>query len=221
MSEINRADALRYMGFRGLETVDERTSALVDECEKKLLEAAKPRFVSRVFDIFRDGERLFLGENGVELLGEDIRNHLKSCEKAAVVCSTLSADTDKFLKKQELSDALSGLICDGLASAYAETVSENALADLLRQMTGYSATWIFAAGYGDFPLAQVSELLALVDAGRKIGVTCLASGMLTPCKTIVGVAGLSEKPLNTAKKSCACCQMREKCEFRKNGTKCG
>lgn len=221
MSEINRADALRYMGFRGLETVDERTSALVDECEKKLLEAAKPRFVSRVFDIFRDGERLFLGENGVELLGEDIRNHLKSCEKAAVVCSTLSADTDKFLKKQELSDALSGLICDGLASAYAETVSERALSDLLGQMTGYSATWIFAAGYGDFPLAQVSELLALVDAGRKIGVTCLASGMLTPCKTIVGVAGLSEKTLNAAKKSCACCQMREKCEFRKNGTKCG
>lgn len=221
MSEINRADALRYMGFRGLETVDERTSALVDECEKKLLEAAKPRFVSRVFDIFREGERLFLGENGVELLGEDIRNHLKSCEKAAVVCSTLSADTDKFLKKQELSDALSGLICDGLASAYAETVSERALSDLLGQMTGYSATWIFAAGYGDFPLAQVSELLALVDAGRKIGVTCLCSGMLTPCKTIVGVAGLSEKPLNTAKKSCASCQMREKCEFRKNGTKCG
>ncbi len=221
MSEINRADALRYMGFRGLETVDERTSALVDECEKKLLEAAKPRFVSRVFDVFRDGERVFLGENGVELLGEDIKNHLKSCEKAAVVCSTLSADTDKFLKKQELSDALTGLISDALASAYAETVSEDALAELLGQMSGYNATWIFAAGYGDFPLKQVSDLLTLVDAGRKIGVTCLESGMLTPCKTIVGVAGLSEKPLSTAEKSCANCRMRGKCEFRKSGKKCG
>lgn len=221
MSEINRADALRYMGFRGLETVDERTSALVDECEKKLLEAAKPRFASRVFDVFRDGERIFLGENGVELFGEDIKNHLKSCEKAAVVCSTLSADTDKFLKKQSLSDALSGLISDGLASAYAETVSENALSELLGQMNGYNATWIFAAGYGDFPLEQVSDLLALVDAGRKIGVSRLASGMLTPCKTIVGVAGLSEKPLNIAEKSCASCKMQGKCEFRKNGTRCG
>lgn len=221
MSEINRADALRYMGFRSAGAVDERTSALVDECEKKLLEAAKPRFVSRVFDISREGERIFLGENGVELLGEDIKNHLKSCEKAAVVCSTLSADTDKFLKKQGLSDALAGLVSDALASAYAESVSEDALCELLGQTPGYNATWIFAAGYGDFPLKQVSELLALVDAGRKIGVTCLASGMLTPCKTIVGVAGLSEKPLNTAEKSCASCHMREKCEFRKSGKKCG
>ena len=221
MSEINRANALRYMGFRGLESVDERTSALVDECEKKLLAAAKPRFVSRVFDIFREGERIFLGENGAELLGEDIKNHLKNCEKAAVVCSTLSADTDKFLKKQELADALSGLICDGLASAYAETVSEEALADLLGKMDGYNATWIFAAGYGDFPLEQVSDLLALVDAGRKIGVSCLTSGMLAPCKTIVGVAGLSKKPLSTAEKSCASCKLRDKCEFRKSGNKCG
>ena len=100
-------------------------------------------------------------------------------------------------------------------------MSENALADWLGQMAGYNATWIFAAGYGDFPLSQVSELLTLVDAGRKIGVSCLSSGMLTPCKTIVGVAGLSEKPLNIAEKSCASCKMREKCEFRKNGARCG
>lgn len=220
MNGINRADALRYMGFRSPEAVDARTAALVDECEKKLVSAAKPRFVSRVFNIFREGERLFLGENGAELLGNDVKNHLKGCEKAAVVCSTLSADTDKFLKKQELSDALEGLISDALASAYAEKVSEDALEDLLSKMSGFYATWIFAAGYGDFPAEQLPELLRLVDAERKIGVSCLASGMLTPSKTIVGVAGLSEKPLGKAEKSCAGCKMREKCEFRRNGTKC-
>ena len=220
MNGINRADALRYMGFRSPEAVDGRTAALVDECEKKLVSAAKPRFVSRVFNIYREGERLFLGENGAELLGNDVKNHLKGCEKAAVVCSTLSADTDKFLKKQELADALEGLISDALASAYAEKVSEDALSDLLSKMSGFYATWIFAAGYGDFPAEQLPELLRLVDAERKIGVSCLASGMLTPCKTIVGVAGLSEKPLGKAEKSCAGCKMREKCEFRRNGTKC-
>ena len=221
MSEINRADALRYMGFRDVKAVDERTAALVDECEKKLISAAKPRFVSRVFNIIREGERLFLGENGAELLGNDVKRHLNGCEKAAVVCSTLSADTDKFLKKQELADALEGLICDGLASAYAETVSEDALSDLLSRMNGYYATWIFAAGYGDFPAEQLPELLRLVDAERKIGVSCLTSGMLSPSKTIAGVAGLSERPLGKAEKSCAGCNLRDKCEFRRNGTKCG
>lgn len=220
MNEINRADALRYMGFRDVKAVDERTAALVDECEKKLISAAKPRFVSRVFNIIREGERLFLGENGAELLGNDVKRHLNGCEKAAVVCSTLSADTDKFLKKQELADALEGLISDALASAYAETVSEEALSDLLSKMKGYNATWIFAAGYGDFPAEQLPELLRLVDAERKIGVSCLASGMLSPSKTIAGVAGLSEKPLGKAEKSCAGCKMRDKCEFRRNGERC-
>ncbi len=220
MSNINRSDALRYMGYKNPAAVDERTSALIDECEEKLREAAKPRSVSRVFDVFRDGEHLLLGENGAELIGSDIRNHLKDCEKAAVVCSTLSADVDKFLKKQALSDALSGLISDALASAYAETVSEDALSDLLGKMSGYNATWIFAAGYGDFPLEQLPTLLSLVDAGRKIGVSCLASGMLSPCKTIVGVAGLSQNPLTSTKKSCASCKMQGKCEFRKNGERC-
>jgi len=220
MSGINRADALRYMGFRDANAVDERTAALVDECEKKLVAAAKPRFVSRVFDVYREGERLFLGENGAELLGNDVRNHLNGCEKAAVVCSTLSADTDKFLKKQELADALEGLISDALASAYAEKASEDALSDLLSKMNGYYATWIFAAGYGDFPAEQLPDLLRLVDAERKIGVSCLASGMLTPSKTIAGVAGLSKKTLGKAEKSCAGCKMRDKCEFRRNGERC-
>lgn len=206
------------MGYKNPAAVDERTSALIDDCEEKLRKAAKPRSVSRVFDIFRDGERLLIGEN--ELIGNDIKNHLKDCEKAAVVCSTLSADVDKFLKKQALSDALSGLISDALASAYAETVSEEALSDLLGKMSGYNGTWIFAAGYGDFPLEQLPTLLSLVDAERKIGVSCLASGMLSPCKTIVGVAGLSKNPLTPTKKSCASCKMQGKCEFRKNGERC-
>lgn len=220
MSEIDRFDALRYMGWKNPDELDERTALLIEECERELLKSAKPRYVSRVFDVFRDGERLFLGENGIELFGRDIENHLKGCEKAAVICATLSSDTDKFLKKQEISDALSGLISDALASAYVEKISEKALSELVSKMDGYNATWIFAAGYGDFPFETLPDLLNVVDAGRKIGLCCLSSGMMSPCKSIAGVAGLSVKPLEKAKKTCAGCKMKESCEFRKNGQKC-
>lgn len=216
---INRSDALRYMGFR--EAPDDRTSALIDRCEERLLDAVKPKYVWRVFDIERsDDNKLRLSGCEFALEGESIRDHLKDCTKAAVIAATLSADADRFLKKAALEDGLTGLICDALASACAERVSEQARAEVLERMEGYGATWCFAAGYGDFPLDAARFLAECVDAGRKIGVSCTGSGMFVPQKTIVGVVGLSEKPLDHARRSCEGCNMKDRCQFRKNGGHC-
>lgn len=217
--KINRSDALRYMGFR--EAPDDKTSALIDLCEERLLNAAKPRYVWRVFDLERPENRLRLSGCGFTLDGKSIRAHLKDCTKAAVIAATLSADADRFLKKAALEDGLTGLICDALASAYTESVSEKARAEVLESMEGFSGTWIFAAGYGDFPLETTRFLVESADAGRKIGVSCTESSMLIPQKTIIGIMGLSENALGHARRSCDDCNMKERCQFRKNGSHCG
>lgn len=214
---INRAAALRYMGYRG--APDERTDALIDQCEEKLLNAAEPKYVWRVFDIERS-EELRLSGCGFSLSGESIRGHLKSCEKAAVIAATLSAGTDRFLKRAALEDGLTGLICDALASAYAEQVSEQARAEVLASMGGFSGTWVFAAGYGDFPLEAARSLIECVDASRRIGVSLTGSDMLIPQKTIVGIMGLSENPIDNARRSCDDCNMKDRCRFQKNGSHC-
>ena len=229
ITRINRADALRYMGYRA--APDEQTTALIDKCEERLLNAAKPRYVWRVFDLERfaehpverpDGysEELRLSGCGFALSGESIRGHLNGCEKAAVIASTLSADTDRFLKKAALEDGLTGLVCDALASAYAEQVSEQVCAEVLNFIEGFSGTWIFASGYGDFPLETASFLIECVDAGRKIGVSCTDSCMLIPQKTIVGIMGLSRAPIDNARRGCENCNMKDTCQFRKNGSHC-
>lgn len=217
--KINRNDALRYMGFR--EAPDDKTSALIDLCEERLLNAAKPRYVWRVFDLERSENRLRLSGCGFALDGESIRGHLKDCTKAAVIAATLSADADRFLKKAALEDGLTGLICDALASAYAERISGKARAEVLESMKGFGGTWIFAAGYGDFPLETARFLVECADAGRKIGVSCTGSSMLIPQKTIVGIMGLSDNALDHARRSCDDCNMKERCQFRKNGSHCG
>ena len=112
------------------------------------------------------------------------------------------------------------LICDALASACAEGVSELARAEVLESMEGYSGTWCFAAGYGDFPLDAARFLVECVDAGRKIGVSCTGSGMFVPQKTIIGVVGLSEKPLESARRGCGSCNIKDSCQFRKSGAHC-
>ena len=221
ITKINRADALRYMGFGA--APDDRTIALIDKCEERLLNAAVPRYVWRVFDIERsdmeradNGEELRLSGCGFSLPGESIRGHLYGCSKAAVIAATLSAETDRFLKKAALEDGLTGLVCDALASAYAEQVSEQARAEVLREMEGFCGTWVFAAGYGDFPLETGRFLTECVDAGRKIGVSLTSSCMLIPQKTIVGIMGLSEAPTDNTRRGCDNCNIKDRCQFRKN-----
>lgn len=216
---INRAEALRYMGWRG--EPDERISALLDECEAELLKAARPRFMWRVFDIERSEGGIMLSGCDFILEGFDIARHLEGCAKAAVTAATLSADADRLLKRLQLADSAKGMAADALASVLAEQTSELARKDISEKMSGYSATWCNAAGYGDFPLEAAPLLIKAVDAERKIGVSCTGSNMITPQKSIVGVVGLSEGELDRRRRSCDDCNMKEVCAFRRDGLHCG
>ena len=215
---IDRALALRYMGWRG--EPDERISALMDECEAELLKTAKPRFVWRVFDISRSEGGIELSGCGFLLPGKDIARHLDGCTKAAITAATLSSDADRLLKRLQLEDGAKAMTADALASVLAEQTSDRAREEILADIEGYSATWCYAAGYGDFPLEITLQLITAVDASRKIGVSCTASNMITPQKSIVGVVGLSENRLSDRRKSCEECNLRDSCKFRAAGEKC-
>lgn len=218
ITRINRAEALRYMGYT--EEPDTRISEAIDECEQELLKAARPQFVWRVFDIHRSECELYLADCDFLLEGKNIAEHLRGCDKAAVVCSTLSSDTDRFLKKLDVSDSMKAVISDSLANAMIEQVNENARQDILANMPGYSTTWCYGAGYGDFPLDIVPMLIASVDAVRKIGVCCTATKMFTPRKTIVGIIGLFRGEIDKKRRSCEECNAKNTCRFRAYGTRC-
>ena len=65
ITRINRAEALRYMGYT--KEPDERISAVIDECERDLIKEARPQFVWRVFNILRTERNLVLSDCDFEL----------------------------------------------------------------------------------------------------------------------------------------------------------
>lgn len=216
--KINRVEALRYLGYT--KEPDARIGAIIDECEESLIREARPQYVWRVFNIQRTGVSLVLSDCEFELEGRDIANHLRGCDKAVVICATLSSDTDRYLRKLDVSDSMKAVISDALANAMIEQVVEEARRDVLQNLTGYSTTWCYGAGYGDFPLEAAALLIASVDAVRKIGVCSTATKMLTPRKTIVGVVGLYKGELERTRRSCEDCKMKSKCRFREYGVRC-
>lgn len=215
---INRADVYRYMGFQNSQP-SLSIATETDRLEALLINSVKPVYVWRLFDLEEFGNSLRLSGCEFELSGSSISQHLAGCTKAAVIAVTLGIPAEKFLKNAALQDGLSGLCADALLSAFTESALDEARREVTRE-TGLFSTWCFAPGYGDFPLETAAKLISAVDAVRRIGLSVTASGMLTPQKSIVGIAGLSEKEITGDRLSCCGCVMKDSCKFRKSGEYC-
>lgn len=218
--ELNRAEALRYMGYKDKEP-DENVMNIIDECESVLLKSVKPRYTYKLFDI----KTL---ENGISVLGtsllfegNNIKEHLKGCDKCILLCATVSAEVDKIIRSYETIDMTKTVISDCLASAAVEEVCNQAEIEIKEKLPDYNFTWRFSPGYGDFPLTIQPEFLNVLDAQKRIGLSCTESLILIPRKSVTAVIGISKDPISKGKRGCVSCNMRDRCEYRKKGDYCG
>ena len=63
----------------------------------------------------------------------------------------------------------------------------------------------FSPGYGDLPLSCQGDLLALLEAGKRIGLGLTADFLMPPVKSVTAIIGLSSK------KQSACYQVCQRC----------
>lgn len=218
LKNINKAEAARYLGYKDT-LPDVNMTKLILQAEMEILKVIKPRYCYKVFDIdvLEDGVNLVGAE--LTLKGHSIANHLKDCDKAVVMCATLSGDVDKLMRRTEPTGMVNVLIMDALANAAIEQVCDEVEKIFLKDFQEYNNTWRFGVGYGDFPLTTQKQLLETLDAGKRIGVCTNENSLLTPLKSVTCVVGLSKKTVEN-KKSCDNCNLKETCNFRKNGTQC-
>lgn len=209
------------MGY-GNSTPDETILQIVKETEKELLEVIKPAYVYKVYKI----QNVDL-ENGVVTLcetrlafhGKDIADLLFGCEKAVVMACTTSSGVDRMLRVYSVSDMTKAVVADSLASTAVEQICDEAQKEISDTLGGYT-TRRFSCGYGDFPLEAQTDIIANLDAVRKIGLEVTQSLMLVPTKSVTAVFGISENELDEKRKSCENCNLYENCKFRKRGERC-
>ena len=96
LTEINKSEAIRFMGY-GKSKPDEVTLRNINECEKALLEAIKPEYVYRIFNISHAENSVKILGTSLELTGKDICRHLKDCDKAALLAVTVSGGADRLI----------------------------------------------------------------------------------------------------------------------------
>ena len=65
------------------------------------------------------------------------------------------------------------------------------------------------------PLAQSAQILTVLDAPRRIGLTLSSSGLMLPRKSVTAVMGVSREPVARRPSGCEACSARETCALRR------
>ena len=219
LTQLNVDEALRYMGCPP-EKADPATRALAEDCARELLPVLRPRWACRTFDVEPEagGVRLSCG---LLLPGEDLKGHLAGCRRAFLFCATLGAGADALIRRWESADMARALALDCCAAAAVEQVCDRIEGELQGMFPGCYFPFRFSPGYGDLPISLQNELLDLLDAPRRVGLTASERHILLPRKSVTAILGVSDGPVARAARSCVSCPARPGCQYQKAGGHCG
>ncbi|MBU3092029.1 methionine synthase [Clostridium sp. CM028] len=220
---IDKQEVLRYLGYKN-QIINKSIIDLVDECCGEIIDICKENFVYEIFDIERKNDQIFLLGSTLVLKDADIINLLVNSRKCVVMAATLGINVDSRISYYSRFNITKGLIMDACATTAIETlcnelqdeIMKNALIDNLHITTRYSP------GYGDFSIDNGSEILNVLDAYKKIGLSITENSIMIPRKSVTALIGLSEvaslKSIDKLQK-CKICKNKN-CEFRKDGRYC-
>ena len=93
--------------------------------------------------------------------------------------------------------------------------------EIFEKVKSNSRTWRYSPGYGDLPLDIQFDLLTLLQAQKRIGLTVMNSNMMVPTKSVTAFIGLSEGEVDRSTRGCESCNMKDRCKFMKSGGHCG
>lgn len=210
MIPVPRREALRYLGCRG--DGDQAAQALLDACIPAVEGAADPRWTAREVPLLLFPGGVRLGEWDVE--SRALRDHLEGCGSALLFAATLGVEVDRLIARGSAGHIACAAGCQASAAALIEAVCDDACEQLSGRYPGLFLRPRFSPGYADFPLPCQKQLLSLLDAPRKIGLTATDACLLAPSKSVTAVVGLSSAPGKCHAGGCATCS-KTNCAFRR------
>ncbi len=211
LTEINRAEVLQYLGWRGSEIPPE-VNAQLDGCLQETLTLASPRVVWRLLPVLPGGLRV----------GDDIQALLSESTQCVLIAATLGNALETAIRRAQVRGLTRALMLDCCGSAAIESVCDAAEAEIRAAVgEGKHLTDRFSPGYGDLPLSVQPLLLDILDAPRRIGLTLTPTGIMTPRKSVTAILGIADTPQPRRFRGCAYCSMFENCAYRKAGKSCG
>lgn len=220
--DIDEKEVYRYLGFHeGQHKLTKNMQDLVESCIVSMKNIAQERMIYTPFlDIVKKDDKTMI--DTMELIGTDIMAHLKHCDRAVLMAVTIGNQVDATLRKYEAIDMTKAVIMDAVSNVLVEKLAdicENEIRMLAKE-NGLYLTGRYSPGYGDMPISSQKDLLNILSAERRAGITLTPTNLMIPRKSITAVLGLADIPVTGKRAGCNHCIMKDKCEYRKRGMTC-
>lgn len=190
--KINAADVLEAMSGGG--SLSLRAEA--KRAAKRAEEIITPRHLAEEHLLTVDGANVRLEGMDITVVSKDLAAHLSGCHACLLLLFTLGADIDRETDKLSLKSMLSALALDAAAGCALQSYTGGALRALAaaKAASGDYLTQPFGAGCGDFDVSYLRPLLLALNAQKFAGVTLSGSLVMSPKKTLLLLAGITDKP---------------------------
>lgn len=203
---LDKAEVLRYLGYRRKQTLTAELATLVDEVMLEIQQVAKPRYHFQIFDfeIIPEydattddaGNRIarpavhVLGTS-LYLSGTDAVDHLIGADKIVLMVATLGIEVERQTRLYEVTDMTRALMLDASAVEYIEKIMDLQEFDVLANVgPGLTLNRRFSPGYGNVPLDVQPEFLATLGTNQKLGINLTETMLMVPRKSVTAFSGL-------------------------------
>ena len=211
--EVNRKEVERYLGYRGLTTIDEKMQSVIEDCIREMEEAMTPRCIYKTFPIEWDGASCEFA--GIRVEPGNLTRNLKGCKEIVMLAVTIGPGADRLVKRSEIRDMLKAYTYQAVGAAAVEAWCDE-VNERIKQEAADKELYArprFSPGYGDFPLEVQKDFERILEMPKSIGVSLSESLLMTPTKSITAVIGLSDKATDCHRAGCEECNMHETCEY--------
>ena len=214
MIELDRAEAIRYMGYHGAQPEDTVLESLT-RCGAALQQAVEPKSIYRIFPLLAlDEDTLRIAD--IQIHSRNLARNLQGCREVCLMAATLGIGPDRLITRASAVRMSDAVIYQAAAAAMIETYCDKVNENIRQEaaVRGMYCRPRFSPGYGDFPITHQRDFSRLLDTPRKIGLTVTESCLLAPIKSVTAVIGLSDTPQPCHRKGCEECGKTD-CAYRR------
>ena len=221
---INKSEVLRYLGHNG-QGINDDLNQKINQCIDETKEEIDSKYVYEVYDIKNNIEShtVEFKNSNLKITSKDVSELLKDCDKCILMGATLGFNIEKNIRRYSYKNLTKGVIIDACATTLIEEVCDRIQDNIFEDVSkeNKSLTMRYSPGYGDLDIRLNKDILNILNAQRKIGVTVTDTGIMIPRKSVVALIGVSNKKIENNKRTCENCSNKINCKFKRKADGCG
>ena len=182
---IRRREILRYAGCA---EADEATAALMEDCLTEAADALAYKVCYRELPVAIHGETCDFGAFSV--LSHQLARNLENCTRVLLLAATVGVGIDRLIQKYSRIAPSRALMLQAIGAERIEALCDAFCDDTEKEMV-VSLRPRFSPGYGDLPLSVQKDIISLLEAPKRIGLSLNDSLLMSPTKSVTAFAGIT------------------------------